>query len=132
MKHKMIKEGDEDITKSVELTQMELKVLYNECVSVLEDMPEMKTFYDAAKKLKKAIKQDVDCGCDDEPIFYGVNEFMGVTRVNDTCLGIELVVQGTDGPTEDKMVLIIDEFFFDMIKKEIKYLKKNEKIVNKF
>jgi len=126
MKHKMIKEGDEDITKSVELTQMELKVLYNECVGVLEDMPQMMTFHDAAKKLKKVIKQDVDCGCDDQPIFYGVNEFMGVTRVNDTCIGIELVVQGTDGP-EDKMVLIVDEFFFDMIKTEIKYLKKSEK-----
>ena len=135
MKHKTIKDGDENITKSVELTQMELKVLYNECVSILDTLPQMMTFHDAAKKLKMAIKSEETCNCD--TLFYGVNEVMGIQRLEpspamEKGIGIELYVQGIGKDSEDNMVLFIDDFLLNYLTSEYKLLKKSEKKISNF
>lgn len=109
MKRIMINYEFDQVEKDFTLTLMEAKVLYNTCIDILEQTPEMITYKEVAKKLKKQMKKK-----NKEQIeFYGVNDILSIQGQETDTAGenwcVEMNVQGTEGSAKNMVVFFSPE-----------------------
>lgn len=111
----------------INLSTMELKVIYNHFIDVLEDIPDMVTYRSVVEKIAK--KLDDDCKCD---YFYGVNDINNMDwsfseGMGSVEIAVDVNVQSTHSTEAEDMVLFFSPDQLDVIKEVDKQMRKTYK-----
>lgn len=119
--------NDRHELNKINLTTMELKVIYNHFIDVLEDIPEMVTYKSVVDKIKERL--DDDCKCD---YFYGVNDINNMDwtyseGLEGVQIAVDVNVQSTQTSESEDMVLFFSPEQIDIIKVVDKEMRKSYK-----